>query len=145
MNLEQIKVLIHEFESSTLSELELEIEDVKLKLKKDQPDYVEKRKPVVEKTSKESIFHEQSEEVIEDGVIVRAPLVGIFYRSSSPETSPFVTVGQHVNKGDILCIIEAMKVMNEVSAPVTGVVQKIFAENGELLGAQEPIFQIEEK
>ena len=66
-----------------------------------------------------------------DGHVVKAPMVGTFYRSSGPDASPFVEVGQTVKAGDTLCIIEAMKLMNEIEADISGVIKAIQVENGQ--------------
>lgn len=77
------------------------------------------------------------------GHIVRSPMVGTFYRASSPEANDFVEVGQHVNAGDTLCIVEAMKMMNPIEADTSGVVKQILIENGEPVEFDEPLFVIE--
>ncbi len=77
------------------------------------------------------------------GHIVTAPMVGLFYRSSSPETPPFVTVGQRVQLGDVLCIIEAMKVMNQIEADKAGVVKAALVESGQPVEYGQPLFVIE--
>lgn len=82
-------------------------------------------------------------EDIPAGTRVEAPLVGIFYASPSREEPPFVEVGQKVQKGDILCIIEAMKTMNEIAAPCDGVVSRIFAQNGDMVEYNQLICIIE--
>lgn len=69
-------------------------------------------------------------------------MVGIFYSSASPETSPFVEVGKAVEKGDVLCIVEAMKIMNQIEADASGVVSKIFVENGEPIEYGQPLFAL---
>ena len=74
---------------------------------------------------------------------VRAPIVGTFYRSSSPEADPFVKEGDTVSKGDILCIIEAMKLMNEIEAEFSGTVKKILVENATPVEFDQPLFMIE--
>ncbi len=68
---------------------------------------------------------------VDEGHIVNSPMVGIFYSSPSPDVPGFVEIGQTVEKGDVLCIIEAMKIMNQIEADVSGVVSKIYVENGE--------------
>ena len=65
------------------------------------------------------------------GKAIKSPMVGTFYRSSSPDAAAFVEVGQNVNKGDVVCIVEAMKMMNQIEAEVSGVVQAILAEDGQ--------------
>jgi acetyl-CoA carboxylase biotin carboxyl carrier protein len=75
--------------------------------------------------------------------LVRAPLVGRFYRSPSPDAAPFVEVGDRVRKGQVLCIIEAMKLMNQIEAEVSGVVRAVLAEDGGPVEFGEPLFEIE--
>lgn len=77
-----------------------------------------------------------------EGQIVKSPMVGTFYRSSSPDAKPFVDVGSSVTAGDTLCIIEAMKLLNEIESEFTGVVKKIFIENGQPVEYGEPLFLI---
>ncbi len=75
--------------------------------------------------------------------VVVAPLVGRFYRSSSPDAAPYVEVGDRVKKGQVLCIIEAMKLMNEIESEHAGVVRAVRAENGRPVEFGEPLFEIE--
>ena len=77
------------------------------------------------------------------GHLMRSPMVGSFYRSSSPEAKPFVEVGQHVNVGDTLCIVEAMKMMNQIESDKVGVIKAILVENGQAVEFDEPLFIIE--
>ena len=77
------------------------------------------------------------------GHLMRSPMVGSFYRSSSPEAKPFAEVGQHVNVGDTLCIVEAMKMMNQIESEKTGVIKAILVENGQAVEFDEPLFIIE--
>ena len=66
-----------------------------------------------------------------DGKAIKSPMVGTFYRSSSPDAAAFVEVGQSINKGDVVCIVEAMKMMNQIEAEISGVVQAILVEDGQ--------------
>lgn len=77
------------------------------------------------------------------GHVVTSPMVGTFYRSSSPESKAFVEVGQTVKKGDVLCIVEAMKMMNQIEADVEGVVREILVSNQEPIEFDQPLFVIE--
>jgi acetyl-CoA carboxylase biotin carboxyl carrier protein len=74
---------------------------------------------------------------------VNAPLTGIFYRSSSPQTEPFVQVGSSVNTGDVIGLIEAMKLFNEIRSTASGTVRRIFSENGQLVRAHQPLLEVE--
>ena len=77
------------------------------------------------------------------GFVVKSPMVGTFYRSASPGGSPFVEVGQKVNEGDVICIIEAMKILNEIEAEKSGTVTQILGENGQAVEYGQPLFVIE--
>jgi acetyl-CoA carboxylase biotin carboxyl carrier protein len=76
----------------------------------------------------------------QEGPVVKAPMVGTFYRSPSPDAKPFVEVGQTVKEGDTICIIEAMKLMNEIEADASGVVKAILVENGQPVEYGQPLF-----
>ncbi|MEO6917964.1 MAG: acetyl-CoA carboxylase biotin carboxyl carrier protein [Collimonas sp.] len=80
--------------------------------------------------------------VVPEGHIVKSPMVGTFYRSSSPGTPAFVEVGSEIKEGATLCIIEAMKLLNEIEADATGVVKKILVENGQPVEFGQPLFII---
>jgi acetyl-CoA carboxylase biotin carboxyl carrier protein len=77
-----------------------------------------------------------------EGQLVKAPMVGTFYRSPSPDAKAFVEVGQAVKKGDTICIVEAMKLMNEIETDVSGVVKAILVENGQPVEYGQPLFLI---
>jgi acetyl-CoA carboxylase biotin carboxyl carrier protein len=77
-----------------------------------------------------------------EGHIVKSPMVGTFYRSSAPGSKPFVEIGQNINAGETLCIIEAMKLLNEIEADQSGVVKKVLVENGQPVEYGQPLFII---
>lgn len=79
----------------------------------------------------------------ETGHVVRSPMVGTFYRASSPGAKSFVEVGQRIELGDTLCIIEAMKILNQIEADKAGVIAKVFVENGQPVEYNQPLFVIE--
>lgn len=82
------------------------------------------------------------EDDLPEGHVVKSPMVGTFYRASSPGGDPFVQIGSAVKKGDTLCIVEAMKLLNEIEADADGVVKAILLENGEPVEFGEPLFVI---
>ena len=86
-----------------------------------------------------------ADEQLPEGFIVKAPMVGIFYASPAPSKPQFVELGSKVVKGDVLCIIEAMKIMNQVEAETSGVIAKIMVENGEPVEYGQPLFAIREE
>ncbi|MXP56371.1 acetyl-CoA carboxylase biotin carboxyl carrier protein [Pantoea sp. Mhis] len=78
-----------------------------------------------------------------NGHIVRSPMVGIFYRTPNPDSKAFVEVGQRVNRGDILCIVEAMKMMNQIQSDKSGIIKAFLIENGQPVEFDEPLIVIE--
>ena len=83
------------------------------------------------------------EETVPEGELVRAPMVGTFYSASTPEAEPFVSLGQRVNEGETMCIIEAMKMFNQIEAEASGTVVAILVENGQPVEYNQPLFIIE--
>jgi len=81
-------------------------------------------------------------QAVESGHIIKAPMVGTFYSSATPEAAPFVEIGQSVNAGDVLCIIEAMKIMNQIESDADGVISRILVENGDPVEYGQPLFVI---
>ncbi len=77
------------------------------------------------------------------GFVVKSPMVGTFYRSASPGANPFVEIGHKVNEGDTLCIIEAMKILNEIEAEKSGTITQILGDNGQAVEYGQPLFVIE--
>ncbi len=101
----------------------------------------QKTEPEVETIPKETAQEPPKED--DNYYKVKAPLVGTFYRASSPEADPFVEVGDRVHTGDVLCIVEAMKSMNEIQSDVNGLVKEICIENTELVEFEQVLFKID--
>ena len=131
-----------------LGEVELELDDVKIKIKAAEP------APVIAAASvaaaapaaapaAESADAAPAEEQLPAGTQVKSPLVGTFYSSPSPDEPPFVLVGQQVKEGDTLCIIEAMKIMNEITAPCDGKIIRIMAQPGDMVEYNQVLCVIE--
>ena len=135
MNTQDIEKIIKIFEGANISHLDLEIDNIKIKLDKKETQAVKYVSEV-----KEDSF--PLAEPDNDGEIVKAPLVGTFYQAPSQDAKPFVTVGSAVKKGDKLCIIEAMKVMNEITSPCDGVIKEILAENEKMVEYGQKLFVI---
>ena len=89
-----------------------------------------------------AVAAEPAKPAVAEGHVVKSPMVGTFYRSASPGSKAFVDVGQNVNTGDTLCIIEAMKLLNEIDADQTGVIKAILVENGQPVEFGQPLFVI---
>ncbi|MGA0351325.1 MAG: acetyl-CoA carboxylase biotin carboxyl carrier protein [Acholeplasmataceae bacterium] len=142
MKLSDIQKIIKDFEKSSLTELSLEFEDTKINLSKKQ-ETSQPQTSVVPAQQAETIAQTQSNTSKVSNNVVKSPLVGTFYAASSPKSKPYVEVGTKVNKGDVLCLVEAMKIMNEITAPKDGVILKIHALNGQVVGIDDPLFDLE--
>lgn len=163
LDYEQIKEIINKIDDSTLRVFELEDRDIKLKLSKniESISYGEgslNREKLVEKEEKPSNTIENIEEEVEKNSIeekseditlkdeslniVKSPLVGTFYASPTPDSEPYVKVGSKVKKGDILCIIEAMKVMNEITSEFDGEVVEVLKKDEDIVEYGMNLFKI---
>ena len=150
MDIRKIKKLIELLEESNLTEIEIvEGEESVHLIRAGQPVAAPVIAPValieqppVAATVAAATPTEEDEDQIPEGEPVLAPMVGTFYGASSPEAQPFVTMGQTVGVGDILCIIEAMKMFNQIEADISGTVVAILAENGQPVEYDQPLFVI---
>lgn len=97
--------------------------------------------PADEKPVSSPFIHEEEKSSAE-GEAVASPMVGVFYSAPAPDKEPYVTVGSKVNKGDVLCLIEAMKLMNEVTAEKSGEISEVCVENGQVVEYGQPLFMI---
>jgi acetyl-CoA carboxylase biotin carboxyl carrier protein len=137
MNLKEIKEIISLMEEHNLSEIEIEKGDQKIKLSKtlkpgagvsmEQPVIMQAPRHSEEEPAKEQVQKKQASNLVE----IKAPIVGTFYRSPSPDAAAFVEVGQEIEIGQVVCIIEAMKLMNEIKSEVRGKVVDILVENAD--------------
>jgi acetyl-CoA carboxylase biotin carboxyl carrier protein len=98
--------------------------------------------PVVSQPTSSTVTPTQQLAAVETGHTVKSPMVGTFYASASPGTPPFVEIGQIVEEGDVICIIEAMKIMNQIEADASGKITKILAQNGDPVEYGQPLFVI---
>ncbi|MBL7171028.1 MAG: acetyl-CoA carboxylase biotin carboxyl carrier protein [Candidatus Omnitrophica bacterium] len=148
MNLKELKELITLFEEAEVTELEIEREGIKIRLKKgndkiDAQAIVPSGATVTPVISEKEEKVEKKKEAEETLVKIEAPMVGTFYSSPSPEAPPFVEEGAVIEKGQVLCIIEAMKLMNEIKSEVKGKIKKILVENGHTVEFGDSLFLIE--
>ena len=162
MNVDKIKELVEMLETSSLHKLQLKSGEEELVLEKESlsqgtsfsapPPYqgmpIQPTTGAEHKVSPSSSSNEEVDaggpQLASNYTEVVAPLVGIYYAASSPESDPYVTVGSRVNAGDTICIIEAMKVLNEIKAPVAGEIKAIHVKNGDVLSYDQILMEIGE-
>ena len=152
MNLRDIKELIKIIDASSLSEFHIEQEDIKLTLKKefiinkintmDKDDYVARETRIDNLSVSGAAPNALQEKDDENLHIIKSPIVGIYYGFPSPELPAYVRVGDIVKSGQVLCIIEAMKLMNEIAADMDGEVVEILGQNQEPVEFGQPLFKI---
>ena len=159
MTLEEIKQLIEFLKEHDLSEFELEQDGVKVRIKSGQhnhhvvavpqmqampmmPPAAMPAAPPVAQVAPAAAAAPAAEEEGGELAIVKSPIVGTFYRSAEPGAKPFVSVGDVVRKGQVLCIIEAMKLMNEIDSEYDGEITSIYIENGQAVQYGERLFSI---
>ena len=140
-NIDEIKELIALLEESSLSVLEVKDDDKKVRLEKAQTAAAAPAAVTVNAAPVQAAPAPAAEPE-DDGKTISAPIVGVFYAAPSPESEPYVHVGQKVKKGDVVCIIEAMKCMNEIQAEEDGEIAAVLATNGELVEYNQPLFAI---
>lgn len=150
MDLRQIKNLMKEFEDSKIHKLEIKDNDFSIMLEKENnntfvssPSFA----PVgsfAETTSVKEQGQMEEEIEVNDNLLVRSPLVGTYYEAPSPDSEAFVKVNQNVSKGDVLFIVEAMKVMNEITSPVNGTIVSINVKDASMVEFDQIVLEIRE-
>ena len=151
MNYEDIKKLIDDMGNSKIDELNIEFPDgIKISMKKDKAPVMPTPVPesvqyitVPEKTVENREVKEEKTELTENYKVVKSPMVGTFYSKSSPDSKPYVEVGSKVKKGDILCIVEAMKLMNEIESEFDGEIVEVCVKDGEMVDYGKPLFKLQ--
>lgn len=150
MNLKELKELIELIKNSEVTELELEKSGVRVKIKKERGIVTAVPLPPAEAATREAASTVMKESLPSPPpqerkgmVTVTAPVVGTFYRSPAPDAASYVEVGSLVKKGQVLCVIEAMKLMNEIESECDGKISVILVENAQPVEYGQPLFLIE--
>lgn len=147
MDLRKLKTLIDLVESSGIAELEIEEGEERVRITRSAPGpapapLVAAPAPQVAVVAEAVPGAEAPASPTPQGNVVKSPMVGTFYRSASPGGKPFVEVGDSIKEGDPLCIVEAMKLMNEIESDKSGVIKAILCENGQPVEFGQPLFVI---
>ncbi len=151
MDLRKLKTLIDLVSESNVSELEITEAEGKVRIVKSMGGVVQQFVPAPVQAPAAAApaaapvaeLPAPAAAAVPAGHVVKSPMVGTFYRSSSPGAKPFVEVGSQVKEGETICIIEAMKILNEIEADKTGTVTRILGENGQAVEYGQPLFVIE--
>jgi oxaloacetate decarboxylase alpha subunit len=153
MNIKEMKEMIQIMNENNLTELELEKDGLKIRLKKG---FSGSAEPVVAIESTASMI--QKEAIIKEAMeakesaklsaaaaknVIKSPMVGTFYAAPAPDAAPFVQIGMSIDVGQVVCIVEAMKLMNEIKAEIRGKVKEILVNNGDPVEFGQPLFVVE--
>ena len=139
MEYEKIKQLINDMGNSKLTSVDIEFPDgVKIKMEKNVSIVADSAQVV----AMECVQEKSVTEEFKSGNIVKSPMVGTFYSKSSPTSNPYVEIGSEVKKGTVLCIVEAMKLMNEIESEFNGKIAEILVKDGEAVEYGQPLFRI---
>jgi acetyl-CoA carboxylase biotin carboxyl carrier protein len=146
MDIRKVKKLIELLEESGISEIEIHEGEESVRVSRQNPALAGGVTYVAPAPGPASATPAAADLEVpaEDGHVVRAPMVGLFYEAAAPGKPAFVELGQAVRKGDVLCVIEAMKIMNQIEADVGGVIAKIHVANGDPVEYGQPLFVIRE-
>lgn len=149
MNYKEIKEIVDDFGNAKIDEISIEFPDgTKVSMKKNTAPVMPKESvqyivpTPAEKTEVVANKAENAKEGKEDYKVVKSPMVGTFYSKSSPKAKPYVEVGSKVKKGDILCIVEAMKLMNEIESEFDGEVVEVCVKDGDMVDYGKPLFKL---
>jgi len=144
MNIDNLDKLIERMEKASLSELSYKDGDVDIKLKKEAS--LEVMEVPAKQTAAVSPLPNspaaESESAQKEGTLIKAPMVGTFYKAPSPESEPFISVGDNVSNDSVVCILEAMKLFNEIQAETSGEIVEILVEDGDMVEYDQPLFRV---
>ena len=142
IDIETLKEYIKVLEESSLAVLEVADEEDTIHLEKPVPDapaVINCAQPAAQAAPAPAAQPAASSD---SGVSIKSPMVGVFYAASAPDKPAFVSVGDKVEKGDVVCIIEAMKIMNEITADKSGTISEILVDNGDVVEFDQPLFKL---
>ncbi|MGX7203969.1 acetyl-CoA carboxylase biotin carboxyl carrier protein [Enterococcus pingfangensis] len=147
MEIKEVKELLHQFDDSSLTEFDLKEGSFELYMNKNQTS----RQHMAPATVQESVaapaapspaVSEEAAPVVEEGKVITSPIVGIVYLQPSPEQAAYKSIGDPVKQGETVCIIEAMKLLNEITSEFDGTITEILVENEDVVEYGQPLFRI---
>ena len=159
MDLKDIQNLIKFVAKSGASEVKLEMEDIKITIKtgsddsKGETTYIQQiptmqaqpqmQQPQIQQAPAADATEAKKEEADSKLITIKSPIIGTFYRKPSPDKAPFVEVGSNINTGDVLCVIEAMKLFNEIESEVSGKIVKVLVDDSSPVEFDQPLFLVD--
>ena len=150
MKIKEIQEIINFIKKSDLDDVSIETENIKIRVKKNNGNITTIEQPKVVKTEiqpqappVEKKISEEKKEKTSNNIIIKSPMIGTFYRSPNPESDPFVSEGDSIKVGQTICIVEAMKLFNDIESEVSGKIVKILVDDNSPVEFDQPLFEVD--
>lgn len=150
MKIKEIQEIINFIKKSDLDDVSIETENIKIRVKKNNGNITTIEQPKVVKTEiqpqtppVENMISEEKKEKISNNIIIKSPMIGTFYRSPNPESDPFVSEGDSIKVGQTICIVEAMKLFNDIESEISGKIVKILVDDNSPIEFDQPLFEVD--
>lgn len=151
MKIKEIQEIINFIKKSDLDDVSIETENIKIRVKKnngnftsvEQPKVVRKEIQTQAPTQENKASEVKKENISNNNIIIKSPMIGTFYRSPNPESDPFVSEGDSIKVGQTICIVEAMKLFNDIESEVSGKIVKILVDDNSPIEFDQPLFEID--
>ena len=151
MKLKEIQEIINFIKKSDLDDVSIETENIKIRVKKNNGNFTTIEQPKIVKTeiqpqaspTENKVPEEKKEKTSNNNIIIKSPMIGTFYRSPNPESDPFVNEGDSIKIGQTICIVEAMKLFNDIESEVSGKIVKILVDDNSPVEYDQPLFEVD--
>lgn len=151
MKIKEIQEIINFIKKSDLDDVSIETENIKIRVKKNNGNFTTIEQPKIVKTEiqpqtspvENKVSEEKKEKTSNNNIIIKSPMIGTFYRSPNPESDPFVNEGDSIKVGQTICIVEAMKLFNDIESEVSGKIVKILVDDNSPVEFDQPLFEVD--
>ena len=151
MKIKEIQEIINFIKKSDLDDVSIETENIKIRVKKNNGNFTSVEQPKVLRkeiqtqapTQENKASEVKKENISNNNIIIKSPMIGTFYRSPNPESDPFVSEGDSIKVGQTICIVEAMKLFNDIESEVSGKIVKILVDDNSPIEFDQPLFEID--
>ena len=151
MKIKEIQEIINFIKKSDLDDVSIETENIKIRVKKNNGNFTTTEQPKIVKTEiqpeaspvENKVPEEKKEKTSNNNIIIKSPMIGTFFRSPNPESDPFINEGDSIKVGQTICIIEAMKLFNDIESEVSGKIVKILVDDNSPVEYDQPLFEVD--
>ena len=151
MKIKEIQEIINFIKKSDLDDVSIETENIKIRVKKNNGNFTTIEQPKIVKTeiqpqaspAENKVPEEKKKKTSNNNIIIKSPMIGTFYRSPNPESDPFVNEGDSIKVGQTICIVEAMKLFNDIESEVSGKIIKILVDDNSPVEYDQPLFEVD--